>query len=120
MKVKLAVARKKKHNKIHKLSKGYWGARSRWYKIAKEAVARAGRYAYIGRKLKKRDFRALWIIRINAACRLSGLTYSQFISQMKKKGIELNRKILADLAIKDPSAFNSLVEKVKEYAKKEI
>jgi large subunit ribosomal protein L20 len=114
MRVALAVARKKKHNKIHKLSKGFWGARSRWYKIAKEAVARAHRYAYISRRLKKRDFRALWIVRVNAACRLSGLTYSQFISKMKEKGIELNRKILAELAIKDPSAFNSLVEKVKE------
>ena len=114
MRVTSSVARKKKHNKIHKLSKGYWGARSKWHKIAKEAVARAHRYAYISRRLKKRDFRALWIVRINAACRLSGLTYSQFISKMKEKGIELNRKILADLAIKDPYAFNSLVEKVKE------
>lgn len=120
MRVTSAVARKKKHNKIHKLTKGYWGARSRWYRIAKEAVARAGRYAYIARRLKKRDFRALWILRINAACRLAGLTYSQFIFRMKKKGIKLNRKILSSLAINDPAAFNSLVEKVKDNAKKEV
>jgi len=104
------VAHKKRTNKIHKLSKGYWGARSRWYKLAKEAVIRAGVYAYRDRKVRKREFRSLWIIRINAAVEEHGLSYSKFIFGLKKSGSELNRKILADLAVRDKVAFAQLVE----------
>ncbi len=108
------VAHKKKVNKIHKLTKGYWGARSRWYKLAKEAVTRAGVYAYRDRKVRKREFRSLWIIRINAAVEEHGLSYSKFIHGLKKMGSELNRKILADLAVRDNQAFAKLVELSKQ------
>ena len=94
-------------------AKGYYGAKSRLYRIATEAVDKALQYAYRDRKAKKREFRALWNIRINAAVRAFGLTYSQFISGLKKANITLNRKALADLAYNDPSAFSQLVEKVK-------
>jgi len=94
-------------------AKGYYGAKSRLYRIATEAVDKAFQYAYKDRKAKKREFRALWNIRINAAARAFGLTYSQFISRLKKANITLNRKALADLAYNDPSAFGQLVEKVK-------
>lgn len=104
------VAHKKRVNKVHKLSKGYWGARSRWYKLAKEAITRAGVYAYRDRKARKREFRSLWIIRINAAVEEHGLSYSRFIDGLKKSGSELNRKILADLAVRDKIAFAKLVE----------
>lgn len=95
-------------------AKGYYSARSRLYRVATEAVDKALRYAYRDRRAKKRDFRSLWIIRINAAVRAFGLTYSQFISRLKKADIVLNRKVLADMAYNDPSAFSQLVEKVKD------
>lgn len=94
-------------------AKGYYGAKSRLYRIATEAVDKALRYAYRDRKTKKREFRSLWIIRINAAARALGLTYSQLMSKLKKANIQLNRKALADIAYNDPSAFNQLVEKIK-------
>jgi large subunit ribosomal protein L20 len=108
------VARKKRVKKIHKLTKGYWGARSRWYKIAKEAVIRAGVYAYRDRKVRKREFRRLWIVRINAAVRQYGLSYSKFIAGLKKMGSEVNRKILADIAVKDKQTFDRLIELSKQ------
>jgi large subunit ribosomal protein L20 len=113
MRITSAVSRRKRHKKIRKLTKGYWGARHRWYKIAKEAVMRAGQYAYIHRRLKKRDFRRLWILRINAAVRAYGLSYSKFISLLKEKGITLNRKLLADIAVRDPEGFAKIVEEAK-------
>lgn len=107
------VASRKKRNKIRKLAKGYWGARHRWYKLAKEAVIRAGVYAYRDRKVRKREFRGLWIIRINAAARKYGLSYSKFISGLEKADIQLNRKILADMAVQDEQNFAKLVERAK-------
>ena len=94
----------------HKLAKGYWGAKSKQYRAAKEQVARSLRYAFIGRKLRKRDFRRLWITRINAAARLNGMSYSTFINGLKKKNVEVNRKMLADLAVNDAEGFAKLVE----------
>lgn len=114
MRVKSSVTKRKRHNKIHKLTKGYWGARSKWYKLAKEASVRASVYAYCHRHLKKREMRRLWILRINNALKLHNLTYSRFMNMLLKKGIGLNRKILADMAISDKTAFLSLIEKVKE------
>ena len=93
-----------------KLAKGYFGSKSKQYRAAKEQVARSLRYAYIGRKLRKRDFRSLWITRINAAARINGMSYSKFINGLKKAGIDLNRKVLADLAVNDAAAFAKLVE----------
>ena len=93
-----------------KLAKGYYGSKSKQYRAAKEQVARSLRYAYIGRKLRKRDFRSLWITRINAAARINGMSYSKFINGLKKAGIDLNRKVLADLAVNDAAAFAKLVE----------
>ena len=93
-----------------KLAKGYYGSKSKQYRCAKEQVARSLRYAYIGRKLRKRDFRSLWITRINAAARINGMSYSKFINGLKKAGIDLNRKVLADLAVNDAAAFAKLVE----------
>ena len=93
-----------------KLAKGYYGSKSKQYRAAKEQVARSLRYAYIGRKLRKRDFRSLWIARINAAARINGMSYSKFINGLKKAGIDLNRKVLADLAVNDAAAFAKLVE----------
>jgi len=93
-----------------KLAKGYWGAKSKQYRAATEQVARSLRYAYTGRKLRKRDFRRLWITRINAAARLNGMSYSTFINGLKKQNIEVNRKMLADLAVNDPAGFAKLVE----------
>ena len=93
-----------------KLAKGYFGSKSKQYRAAKEQVARSLRYAYIGRKLRKRDFRSLWITRINAAARINGISYSKFINGLKKAGIDLNRKVLADLAVNDAAAFAKLVE----------
>lgn len=113
MRVKSSVVKRKRHNKVHKLTKGYWGARSRWYRLAKEASVKAGVYAYCHRRLRKREMRRLWILRINNAVRAYNLTYSRFMHMLLKKGIEINRKILADMAIKDKTAFSSLVEKVK-------
>ena len=108
--IKRAVNALKKRRKIMKLAKGYWGAKSKQYRAATEQVARSLRYAYIGRKLRKRDFRSLWITRINAAARINGMSYSTFINGLKKHNVEVNRKMLADLAVNDPAAFTKLVE----------
>ena len=112
--IKRAVNAHKKRRKVLKLAKGYWGSKSKQYRTASEQVRRSLRYAYEGRKMRKRDFRRLWIIRINAAARLSGMSYSTFINGLKKKNIEVNRKMLADLAVNDPAAFAQLVEMAKE------
>lgn len=111
--VKGALATRKRRNKILKLAKGYWGAKSKHFKMAKEAVMKSGQYAYIGRRQRKRDFRRLWITRISAACKLNGINYSQFMNGLKKAGIELNRKMLSEIAISDASGFAALVEKAK-------
>ena len=108
--IKVAVHAHKERRKIMKLAKGYYGSKSKQYRAAKEQVARSLRYAYIGRKLRKRDFRSLWITRINAAARINGMSYSKFINGLKKAGIDLNRKVLADLAVNDAAAFAKLVE----------
>ena len=108
--IKRAVNALKKRRKVMKLAKGYWGAKSKQYRAATEQVARSLRYAYVGRKLRKRDFRSLWITRINAAARLNGMSYSTFINGLKKQNIEVNRKMLADLAVNDSAAFAKLVE----------
>ena len=113
MRIKRAVNAVKKRRKILKLAKGYFGGRSKRYRVAREAVMKALNYAYIGRKSKKRDFRSLWITRINSAAKLNGLSYSKFIYGLKKAGINLNRKMLADLAVKDAVAFTALCEKAK-------
>ena len=112
--IKRAVNAHKKRRKVFKLAKGYWGSKSKQYRTASEQVRRSLRYAYTGRKLRKRDFRRLWITRINAACRLNGMSYSTFINGLKKKGIEVNRKMLADLAVTDAAAFAQLVAIAKE------
>ncbi|MBQ6959446.1 MAG: 50S ribosomal protein L20 [Clostridia bacterium] len=112
--IKRAVNAHKKRRKVLKLAKGYWGAKSKQYRTASEQVRRSLRYAYEGRKMRKRDFRRLWIVRINAAARLSGMSYSTFINGLKKKNIEVNRKMLADLAVNDAAAFAQLVEMAKE------
>ena len=111
--VKGALATRKRRKKVLKLAKGYWGSKSRHFKMAKQAVMKSGNYAYIGRKQKKRDFRRLWISRINAACRANGTTYSAFMNGLKKAGIKLNRKMLSEIAIADEAAFKALVEKAK-------
>ena len=103
-----SVPRHRRHRKIVKQAKGYYGARSRTFKAAKDAVVKAGLYAYRDRRQRKRQFRRLWITRINAACRLNGTTYSAFINGLKLKGIELDRKILADMAVNDPLSFAKL------------
>ena len=112
--VKRGVIAHARHHKILKAAKGYPGARSRVYRVAVQAVTAAGQYAYIGRKQKKRDFRKLWIVRINAAARLNGLSYSRFINGLHKAQIEIDRKILSDIAIQDKVTFTKLVEKAKE------
>lgn len=111
--IKGAVNAHKKRRKIMKLAKGYYGSKSKQYRAAQEQVMRSLRYAYIGRKLRKRDFRSLWIARINAATRINGMSYSKFICGLKKSGIDLNRKVLADLAVNDAAAFAKLVEVAK-------
>ena len=111
MRIKRGVNAVKKRRKILKLAKGYWGGRSKRYRVAREAVMKAQMYAYIGRKNKKRDFRSLWIARINAAARLNGLSYSKFMFGLKKANIDLNRKVLADIAVNDPAGFTALAEK---------
>ena len=103
-----SVPRHRRHRKIVKQAKGYYGARSRTFKSAKDAVVKAGLYAYRDRRQRKRQFRRLWITRINAACRLNGTTYSAFINGLKLKGIELDRKILSDMAVNDPQSFAKL------------
>ena len=111
--VKRAVNALKKRRKVFKLSKGYFGAKSKQYRAASEQVRRSLRYAYIGRKLKKRDFRRLWIARINAGARANGLSYSKLMNGLKKSGIDMNRKMLSELAINDAAAFTALCEKAK-------
>ncbi|MDO4199342.1 MAG: 50S ribosomal protein L20 [Clostridia bacterium] len=111
--VKGAVTTRNRRKKVLKLAKGYWGAKSKHFKMAKEAVMKSGNYAYIGRRQKKRDFRKLWITRISAACRMNGITYSKFINGLKKAGITLNRKMLSEIAIADAEGFAKLVEQVK-------
>src|SRR6267143_6649403 len=112
--VKSNVARLKRKNKIMKLAKGYWGGRSKLWKAAKESVERAQKYAYRDRRRKKGDFRRLWITRINAAARLHELTYGRFMNGLRKAGVTVNRKILADLAVRDPVAFAQLAEVAKQ------
>ena len=111
--VKGAMMTRKRRNKILKMAKGYWGAKSKHFKMANQAVMKSGVYAYTGRKLKKRDFRQLWITRINAACKMNGMNYSTFMNGLKKAGISLNRKMLAEIAVSDAAAFTALVEKAK-------
>ena len=111
--VKGAMMTRKRRKKILKLAKGYFGSKSRPFKMAKQAVYKSGNYAYIGRKQKKRDFRRLWITRISAACRANNTNYSVFINGLKKAGIDLNRKMLSEIAIHDEAAFTALVEKAK-------
>ena len=111
--VKRGVTARARHKKVLEQAKGYRGRRSKVYRIAKQAVMRAGQYAYRDRRNKKRVFRALWITRINAAARLSGMSYSTFISGLKKKNVEVNRKMLADLAVNDAQGFAQLVELAK-------
>ncbi len=111
--VKGAMMTRKRRKKILKLAKGYFGAKSKLYRTANEAVMKSLRYAYIGRKQKKRDFRSLWITRISAACKANGVNYSRFMNGLKKAGIEINRKMLAELAVNDAAAFTALVETAK-------
>lgn len=111
--VKRAVNALKKRRKILRLAKGYFGAKSKQYRTANQAVMKSLQYAYVGRKLRKRDFRTLWIARINAAARINGLSYSRFINGLKLAGIQINRKILSDLAVNDMNAFNELVNVAK-------
>ena len=111
--IKGAMMTRKRRNKTLKLAKGYWGGKSKLFRTAKEAVMKSNQYAYIGRRLKKRDFRKLWIARINAACKMNGTNYSTFINGLKKANIGLNRKMLSEIAINDPAGFTALVEKAK-------
>ncbi|MBR0535744.1 MAG: 50S ribosomal protein L20 [Clostridia bacterium] len=111
--IKGAMMTRKRRNKVLKLAKGYYGSKSKLFKTAKQAVMKSGNYAYIGRKQKKRDFRRLWIARISAACKMNDINYSTFINGLKKAGIELNRKMLSEIAISDPEGFKALVEKAK-------
>ena len=112
--IKRAVTAHKKRRKVFKLAKGYFGAKSKQYRTASEQVRRSLRYAYTGRKLRKREFRTLWIARINAAARLNGMNYSTLINGLKKKGVEVNRKMLADLAVNDAEAFAQLAQLANE------
>jgi large subunit ribosomal protein L20 len=109
-----SVPRHRRHRKLIKQAKGYYGARSRTFKAAKDAVWRAGTYAYRDRRQRKRQFRRLWITRINAAARLNGISYSAFIAGMKDSGLELNRKVLADLAVHNPNTFAELVKSIQK------
>jgi large subunit ribosomal protein L20 len=114
--VKGALATRKRRNKILKQAKGYWGGKSRLFKTAKEAVWKSAQYAYISRRLKKRDFRRLWITRISAACKNNGMNYSTFINGLKKANISLNRKMLSEIAIHDSDGFAALCQKAKAQA----
>ena len=115
--VKGAMMTRKRRNKTLKLAKGYFGSKHKLFKTAKEAVMKSGQYAYIGRKQKKRDFRRLWITRISAACKLNGMNYSTFINGLKKAGIGMNRKMLAEIAVSDAKGFTALCEQAKEALK---
>ena len=111
--VKRGVVARRRHKKIMKQAKGYYGARSRVFRVAKQAVIKAGQYAYRDRRVRKRQFRALWIARINAAARINGMSYSRFIAGLKKANIEVDRKVLADIAVHEKAAFAAIVEKAK-------
>ena len=111
--VKGALNTRKRRKAVLKAAKGYFGAKSKHFKMAKQAVMKSGNYAFIGRKLKKRDFRRLWIARISAQCKVNGINYSRFMNGLKKAGINLNRKMLAELAVNDKAAFAALVEQAK-------
>ena len=111
--VKGAMMTRKRRNKVLKAAKGYWGSKSKHFKMAKQAVMKSGNYAYIGRKQKTRDFRSPWITRISAQCKVNGVNYSTFMHGLKKAGIELNRKMLAEIAVSDKEAFADLVAKAK-------
>ena len=112
--VKGALSTRKRHKKILKLAKGYRGAKSKLYRVANQAVMKSLSYAYVGRKLKKRDFRSLWITRISAACKMNDINYSRFMNGLKKANIEINRKMLSEIAINDAAAFAQLVETAKK------
>ena len=111
--IKGAMMTRKRRNKTLKLAKGYWGSKSKHFKMAKQAVMKSGQYAYIGRKQKKRDFRKLWITRISAAAKLNGMNYSTFMNGCKKAGISLNRKMLSEIAITDAAGFTAIADKAK-------
>ena len=111
--IKGATMTRKRRKKVLKLAKGYFGAKSKLFKTAKEAVMKSGNYAYIGRRLKRRDFRKLWITRISAAAKQNGMNYSTFMNGLKKSGVELNRKMLSEIAIHDAAAFTALADKAK-------
>ena len=111
--VKGAMMTRKRRNKTLKLAKGYFGAKSKHFKMAKQVVMKSGQYAYIGRKQKKRDFRKLWITRISAAAKMNGMNYSTFMNGVNKAGINLNRKMLSEIAISDPAGFTAIAEKAK-------
>jgi len=111
--VKRGVVARRRHKKVLKLAKGYYGARSRVFRVAKQAVIKAGQYAYRDRRNRKRQFRALWIQRINAGARVNGMSYSRFVGGLKKAGIEIDRKVLADLVVHEKAAFAAIVEKAK-------
>lgn len=112
--VKGAMMTRKRRNKILKLAKGYWGAKSKHYKMANEQVMKSLKYAYVGRRLKKRDFRSLWITRISAGCKMNGMNYSSFMNGLKKANVAINRKMLAELALNDQAAFTQLTELAKK------
>ena len=112
--VKGAMMSRKRRKKILKLAKGYWGSKSKHFRVANQAVMKSLSYAYTGRRLKKRDFRSLWITRISAACKLNGLNYSTFMHGLKQAGVEINRKMLSEMAISDPGAFTRLTELAKQ------
>ena len=112
--VKRAMMTRKRRNKILKMAKGYWGSKSKHYKMANQAMMKSLTYAYTGRRLKKRDFRRLWITRISAACKANGMNYSTFMHGLKVVGIEINRKMLSEMAISNPAAFTQLIEIAKK------
>ena len=111
--VKGAIMTRKRRNRVLKAAKGYWGSKSKHFKMAKQAVLKSGNYAFAGRKLKKRDFRRLWISRISAACKANDINYSRFMNGLKKAGVTLNRKMLSEIAIADKAAFTALVEQAR-------
>lgn len=115
--IKGAMMTRKRRKKTLKLAKGFYGSKSKHFKMAKQQVMKSGNYAFVGRKQKKRDFRSLWIQRINSACRAQGINYSSFMNGLKKSGIELNRKMLSEMAIHDEKSFASLVETAKKASK---
>ncbi len=116
--IKGALATRKRRKKVLKLAKGYFGAKSKLFKTAKEAVMKSGNYAYIGRRLKKRDFRRLWITRISAAAKLNGMNYSTFMNGLNKAGVQINRKMLADIAVNDEAGFTKLADTAKKALEK--